>query len=234
MKTHTQKTPHRLANISLFACLLFATAGLIFSSCNGIRPADKNVDIYMADATINAFDMEDIKPSFSWKTKTNGSGWKQGAYRIVVADSEQSLESGNASVWDSKKRASENQLFIPYEGEKLVSGKEYYWKVMVWDNKGRPSPWSDHQTFLMPIDYDNDWQGEWITHDYDPEDPMPLFRKSFSLDKDVPVESALLYVCGLGYYEALLNGKKIGDRVLEPAQTNYEDYAFYSVYKLGA
>ncbi len=232
MKTHTPKTPHRLANMSLFVWLLFVTAGMIFSSCDGLRPVDNNVDIYMTDATIDAFDMEDIKPSFSWKTKTNGVGWKQGAYRIIVSDSKQSLESGNASVWDSKKRASEEQLFVSYEGEKLVSGKEYYWKVMVWDRKGRPSPWSDHQSFLMPIDYDNDWRGEWITHDYDPEAPMPLFRKSFSLDNDVPVKSAVLYVCGLGYYEAYLNGKKIGDKVLEPAQTNYEDYAFYSVYEL--
>ncbi len=232
MKTHIQKVPHRLANISLVAWLLFVTAGLLSSSCNGIRPADKNVSFYTAETTINAFDMEDIKPSFSWKTKADGIGWKQGAYRIIVADSEQSLESGQSFVWDTKKHSSENQLFIPYEGEKLVSGKKYYWKVMVWDGKGRPSPWSDYQSFLMPIDYENDWQGDWITYDYDPSHPMPLFRKGFSLDAEASVEAALLYVCGLGYYEAYLNGKKIGDRVLEPAQTNYEDYAFYSVYPI--
>ncbi len=59
-------------------------------------------------------------------------------------------------------------------------------------------------------------------------DPSPLFRKEFSLHKKV--ESAYLYICGLGYYEAFLNGERVGDHVLDPAWTNFDKRSFYVVY----
>ena len=59
-------------------------------------------------------------------------------------------------------------------------------------------------------------------------DPSPLFRKEFDVDRKVV--SADLYVCGLGYYEAFLNGKRIGDHVLDPAWTNYHLRSFYVTY----
>ena len=46
-------------------------------------------------------------------------------------------------------------------------------------------------------------------------DPSPLFRKEFAINKKI--RSASLYICGLGYYEAYLNGAKIGNHVLDPA-----------------
>jgi alpha-L-rhamnosidase len=58
--------------------------------------------------------------------------------------------------------------------------------------------------------------------------PAPLFRKTFVLDK-APV-SARLYICGLGYYEAHLNGAKVGDHVLDPAFTRYDRRALYVTY----
>ena len=42
--------------------------------------------------------------------------------------------------------------------------------------------------------------------------PAPQFRKTFVLSK--PVARARVYVCGLGYYELHLNGRKVGDHVL--------------------
>jgi len=59
-------------------------------------------------------------------------------------------------------------------------------------------------------------------------DPSPLFRKEFPVTKKV--KSAHLYICGLGYYEAFLNGKKVGDHMLDPAWTNYEQRSFYVTY----
>ncbi|MCX7011353.1 MAG: family 78 glycoside hydrolase catalytic domain [Candidatus Sumerlaeota bacterium] len=55
--------------------------------------------------------------------------------------------------------------------------------------------------------------------------PSPLLRKAFAVEK--PVRSAQVSVCGLGLYELFLNGKKVGDRVLDPAQTSYDKRAFY-------
>ena len=59
-------------------------------------------------------------------------------------------------------------------------------------------------------------------------DPAPLFRKEFAATKQI--RAANLYICGLGYYEAFINGKRVGDHVLDPAWTNYEQRAMYVTY----
>ncbi|MFW6290382.1 MAG: family 78 glycoside hydrolase catalytic domain, partial [Mariniphaga sp.] len=49
--------------------------------------------------------------------------------------------------------------------------------------------------------------------------PAPLLRKSFNINKTI--EKAVVYTTGLGYFEIYMNGKKVGDDVLVPNQTNY-------------
>src|SRR6185437_9669798 len=54
-----------------------------------------------------------------------------------------------------------------------------------------------------------------------PRKGYPLLRRKFSIN--VAVRRARLYVSGLGYCELSINGKKMGDRVLEPASTYYNN-----------
>jgi len=61
--------------------------------------------------------------------------------------------------------------------------------------------------------------------DWGQESPSPLLRREFSLDQ--PVRRATAYVCGLGYHELRLNGRKVGDHVLDPAFTRYDRRALY-------
>ena len=55
--------------------------------------------------------------------------------------------------------------------------------------------------------------------------PSVLLRKSFALTKEIAF--AEVAICGLGLYELHLNGNKVGDRVLDPAQTSYDKRAFF-------
>ena len=64
------------------------------------------------------------------------------------------------------------------------------------------------------------WKGKWIgagkgvSH--------PVFRKKFNLLRDeTEIKKGRLYICGLGLYEAYLNGEKIGCEFLTP---NLNDY----------
>lgn len=57
---------------------------------------------------------------------------------------------------------------------------------------------------------------------------QPLLRKEF--DTDRPIARARAYVSGIGYYVLRINGRRIGDRVLDPAYTEYEDTVLYSAY----
>jgi alpha-L-rhamnosidase len=55
--------------------------------------------------------------------------------------------------------------------------------------------------------------------------PSPLLRKEFAVTKDV--RRARVYVSGIGWSELYLNGRKIGDRVLDPAATDYDKRVLY-------
>jgi len=59
-------------------------------------------------------------------------------------------------------------------------------------------------------------------------DPSPLLRTEFSADK--PIADARAHVAGIGYSELYLNGERVGDDVLNPAWTAYEDRVVYSTY----
>jgi hypothetical protein len=57
---------------------------------------------------------------------------------------------------------------------------------------------------------------------------IPLFRKEFELSKKI--REASLFICGLGQYEASINGTKIGAGFLTPGWTNYDKSVFYNCY----
>jgi alpha-L-rhamnosidase len=57
---------------------------------------------------------------------------------------------------------------------------------------------------------------------------LPLLAKDFSLAH--AVRRARLYIAGLGVYDATLNGKPVGDAVLEPANTTYTRRVQYATY----
>lgn len=61
-----------------------------------------------------------------------------------------------------------------------------------------------------------------------PTEASPLLRREFELSK--PVSRARAYVTGLGYCELRINGRKVGDRVLDPARTEYNNRVCYSTY----
>jgi len=58
--------------------------------------------------------------------------------------------------------------------------------------------------------------------------PARYLRREFAAPKTI--KQATAYICGLGYYELYLNGKKVGDHVLDPALTDYTKRALYVTY----
>ena len=62
------------------------------------------------------------------------------------------------------------------------------------------------------------------------ERESPAFAKTFTVKGEV--KSAVLHVTGVGFYEASLDGAKIGDKVLDPSPTAYDKRVLYSTYRL--
>lgn len=72
------------------------------------------------------------------------------------------------------------------------------------------------------------WDAKWIIPSKDYGNVAPLFEKEFKLEGEV--EKAVLSITCLGVYEAVLNGKRVGDFVLAPGWTSYHHRLQYQDY----
>ncbi len=73
---------------------------------------------------------------------------------------------------------------------------------------------------------DYKWLGKWIGSDMTVEDRFaPLFKKSFVISGEI--SEARLKICGLGLFEAKINGNLPDDTVLNPAHTQYTQTVAY-------
>ena len=58
--------------------------------------------------------------------------------------------------------------------------------------------------------------------------PSPIFRKEFKTNS--AIEDASLSITAAGYYQASINGERIGKNVLDPAWTDFSKRIYYSEY----
>ncbi len=203
-------------------CLCCVSMGMARGS-SSINPTELRVENRTNPSVI-----ETRKPRMSWINEPLDSEVKnavQSAYRILVASSEEILHKNVGDVWDSGKVKSDVSYLVDYAGDMLKPGKDYWWKVQVWDGEGKRSRWSDVSTFGMGLDCD-DWHAEWIGAPWQEESASarygqaPMFNKEFVVDT-AGLVSAKVFVTGLGYFELELNGKKVGNDFFVPNVTNY-------------
>ncbi len=187
-------------------------------------------------------------PRFSWVLEHARRGAGQAAYQVLVSQERDLLLQGMGDYWDSQRVESERTSGVPYEGAPLWSGKRYFWRVRWWDDQGNVSPWSEIAWFEIGLLLEKDWKASWISRrtlaeftsrgnvmqgEYSGDFIQSLgiyLRKEFEVRG--AVRQARVYVCGLGSYELRLNGRKVGDRVLDPAQTDFRKIALYSVFDI--
>ena len=192
----------------------------VYPACNG--KFENLTDDLRCEYIKNPMGVEKQHPRLSWKYKSSDQGARQMAYRILAATDEKLLLNDNGDLWDTGKIQSDQSIQIAYQGTKLSSRQMVYWKVRVWNENDQKGAWSEIAFFEMGLLQQDDWQALWIgaPAETDSSDSSPLFRREFDITK--PIHKARAYVCGLGYYELYLNGKKVGDHVLSPNQTNYD------------
>jgi len=206
---------------------LFSQAFLIFCTGNKMNIIVKELT---CEYLKNPIGIDAAKPRLSWILFSEERGQQQIACQVLVATSSEKLKANISDLWDSGKIQSNRSVQVVYEGKKLTSGLRCYWKVRVWDKDGIISPWSKTAFWEMGLLRRDDWKALWIGAPGEENknslqtDPAPYLRKIFTLPK--PAKTARAYVCGLGYYELYLNGKKVGDHVLSPNQANYDQRDF--------
>jgi len=183
------------------------------------------------------------KPFLTWKLEniSKENGIYQSAYQILVSSSIEKIKKLEGDLWDSG-RVECKAYQVVYGGEHLQKGQRVWWRVRIWDDKGRVSDYSEPSFWEMGLISDRNWLAKWI--EPPPEiyprnlvdkdlfnfNPAIMFRKKFSVDKQV--KEARLYISGLGYCIPYINGVRVGDNELDPGWTAYEKRVFYSVYDI--
>ena len=191
----------------------------------------------------NPLGIDRTSPRLSWKLESlqpSRRGLKQRAYEILVAGSEAGLRDGLADLWDSGKVDSDESLNLVYAGKALRSSQRCWWKVRVWDQDGHPSEWSAPAVWSMGFLQVDDWKAQWIGLDGGdqtrPDDPartrLParMLRREF--DAKEQIRRATAYVSGMGFFDLYVNGARVGDRILDPALTEYSRRILYVTFDL--
>lgn len=184
---------------------------------------------------VNPIGIDIPRPALSWVFTADGRNRRQSAYELIVSTDSMHR---NPS-WRSGKVYSSKSNAIVYSGRSLKSFTRYYWKLRVWDQDHKPAAWSQNAWFETAVLPGTAWDAQWIgagskapeqEADFYKDRPAPVFRKTFRVQKQI--KNARLYITGLGYYEACLNGQKIGKEMLAPGWTSFDKTVLYRTFDL--
>ncbi len=190
-----------LRNISVILTLSLTLAVSVFP-CRG---AGLKVDGLKCEYQANPLGLDTPQPRLSWLLESPERGQRQTAYQVLAATSTALLSAGKADLWDSGKVPSAQSVHVVYGGQPLHPGQRVYWKLRTWDRDDRPSAYSASAWWEMGMLTPADWRAAWITRKRTAplseqqlfkDDPAPLFRKEFSIEKKI--SRARAYVSGLG------------------------------------
>lgn len=190
----------------------------------------------------NPLGIDEMQPRLSWKLEAadpKARNLRQSAYRIIVSSSAALAASGKGDLWDTGRVASDQSVHVVYQGKPLASGQPVWWRVMVWDQDGKPSAWSETARWSMGLLRPEDWKGKWIGRDEktyykDPHSPFQWlreaqwiwfdegdparqapaetrqFRARLTLPHDRPLSTAMFVLGADNSFELLVNGQYAG------------------------
>jgi alpha-L-rhamnosidase len=223
---------------------------LLLNNCNGSEDPAISVTQIKCEGSIDPAGTGRA-PDFSWILTSSKNSQVQTSYQIIVGSENEIKKSHKGDLWDSGKILSGEASWIPYAGSNLKPGKEYFWRVRIWDGNDKASEWSGVGKFLTGLFDTSDWSGaKWIGYEEIPDSLLlvpgvhgngnklgnvavkrtivPLFRYEFPVKKKI--SQAIAFISGLGQYELYINGNKIGDRFLSPGWSDYRKTCYYNTY----
>ncbi|MFU8852047.1 family 78 glycoside hydrolase catalytic domain [Micromonospora sp. SL1-18] len=116
------------------------------------------------------------------------------------------------------------------DSQELLLVTDARWRTSEADQTGWEQPGYDDSAWSPVVVLAPYGQGPWGSGVEPPveERPAPLLRRAFRLSK--PVLRARLYASGLAYQVLHVNGRRVGNAVLDPGFTDYDQTVLYATY----
>ncbi len=228
-----------LHTLLISSLLCFSATGLQGETIMGkLRPT-----YLRCEYRIDPLGIDIQEPRLSWVPVASDPelrGVSQSAYRILVAGSKELLSKEQGDLWDSGKVKSDETAQIAYAGQALVSNKDYWWSVQVWDQDGKASGWSEPARWSTGLLSKEDWKAKWIAYDEpsekelakaepvntddcvwvwypegDPRQQAPqgdvFFRRVVDLGKVADIQLARMVLTADNYFKLSVNGEELGN-----------------------
>ena len=158
-----------------------------------------------------------VSPTVSWKV-CDAAGSRQVWAQVQISDS----ESFSNILWQVQGEDLDS-LGAEITME-LTARTRYYVRIAVTSDIGETAV---SEIFWFETGkLDEPWMANWIG--IEEENIYPEFVKEFTVKK--AVTRARLYICGLGLFEAYLNGQKAGEDHLAPFNNDYQEHFQYCTY----
>jgi alpha-L-rhamnosidase len=179
----------------------------------------------LVNGVSNPLAIERDATRFTWMSKDTERGERQTAYQIVV------FQGSNRSmpIWDSGKVDSGNSASVEYAGKALPAATRFWWKVRIWDDSGKPSPYSAPAYFDTGLKQ-NEWTADYIWDGTTNLNNFAYFRKTFLLT-NVPT-LAKVYVTAHNDYLLYFNGQLLGRGPARCDPYHYGQYNSYDITRL--
>ena len=224
---------------AILRSMLLATVVMLGNTVFATIAIEVRVTDLRTEQLVDPMSIDTPTPRLGWRIEAARNDVRQVRYRLIVSSTRENAERMKGDLWDTTVDSDQSQ-WVRYAGKPLRSNTRCYWRVQV-TTKECITRWSDIAMWNVGLLTESDWSGRWIglpqAMPWDEEVEHShlsarYLRKTFDTDK--PVRQATLYICGLGMYEAYINGERVGDDVLAPAPTDYRRTVLYNAYDVTA
>lgn len=193
--------------------LILLLSIILLTGCSGVNEQTVPVNL-RTEYLYEPIGIDTPSPRFTWEYSGEEDGFMASRTEVRVGTSPEDIDYLPGEIG-----------FAPHT--------RYYWNVAVWDKKGRKCALSETASFETGKMSPADWTGKWITDDRDKEhEPAPLFRRKFTLDKEL--KEARAYIAAAGYYEMFINGERVGENYLDPGYTHFDKRILYVTHDITA
>lgn len=170
----------------------------------------------------NPLGIGEPRPRLSWRFSGDAKDWAQTSYEVNIKH--------GASGTESHTVESSDNVLVPWPGNALKSQDRVEVQVRASGTDGKTTDWAS-LTIEAGLLSKEDWVAKPVTCERQhPDQPRRPYRARTTFTLPAQAEKARLYITALGVYEPYLNNQRLGEEILAPGWTAYDEHLVYRTF----